>query len=70
MSRPHLPVKKTELVQADDFEGHVFKVGTSFGMIFNEDKEPKYNWEGVRRCASRLQASDKLTVILVALDSL
>ncbi|CAE7907786.1 unnamed protein product, partial [Symbiodinium microadriaticum] len=29
-------------------------VGTSFGMIFNEDKEPKYNWEGVRRCVKEL----------------
>jgi len=29
-------------------------VGTSFGMIFNGDKEPKYNWEGVRRCVKEL----------------
>ena len=31
------------------------KVGTSFGMLFNQDKEPKYNWEGVRRCDSWLR---------------
>ncbi|CAE7186778.1 ANKRD31, partial [Symbiodinium pilosum] len=63
--KPHLGTKELPNKLPDvDNEGRPYNlklvvvnfnnVGTSFGAIFNKGKEPRYNWEGVRRCVKEL----------------